>query len=114
VHFPRRSKRQAQLTSSEQNLIAHRLAETILRTGAIEEVEALGLTFVFSGTLSQENQTVYTGVEFLGVKESYSETKYQIQNLKAEGVYGQDGNERHIIYDAKELRNTVNDILQSN
>ena len=80
------------LPENDYAKIARLLAESILETGRTEEIEFNGLFFPFHGNISYQNHTRYTGVEFMGDRESYTETEYHLDVLDCFGIFNEEGN----------------------
>lgn len=78
-------------TKEQLKEIAAALREQIIRDGRPDEVDALGFTFVFSANVSCECETKYTGVEFLGARETYVKSNLIVRRLRLQGVYDSEG-----------------------
>lgn len=100
------------LTPSEAETAAQLLADTILRTGRVDDVTVGDLTVCLDGKLSSEERTVYTGVEMLGVRESFVRTDYYLERLTAEGVYDREGERLPVSVDTERIAKATNRLLQ--
>lgn len=103
------------LTQTDIDELSGLLADKIDETGRCEEIEHRERIFVFSGKVSQQTQRVLTGVEFLGVKESYIKTKKRLDFLTLEGTYDHSGKEisRITLKDLSSIKDAVNEKLRS-
>ena len=100
------------LTAKDREALSQGIATSILRCGSIDELEIAGYTFVFSGDISRTNRTIYTGVEYMGKKESYTVPDYHVNNLNLEGVYTKDGESIKSQIETTSLCYTINELLE--
>ena len=91
------------LTKEQLRQLSENLREQIIETEQADEVEAAGLTFVFRANISNEGERAYTGVEFLGDKESYIKRNLVVRRLRLEGVFDADGNDVKVDLDVNAL-----------
>ena len=93
VLMPENAPESPLLTENDYCIIAEEIASQIKEKGRPEEIFHNGILLSFQGKTSQETTTEYTGVEFLGMKESYLETRFRLDNLQCEGIFNEDGEE---------------------
>ncbi len=81
------------ITQDEALLLREGIVSSLTRSGTLEEIGAGGLVFVFSGTVKTSYSTAATGVEHLGMKETYTFTSITVEDLLLSGAYDASGNE---------------------
>ena len=91
------------LTKEQLRQLSENLREQIIETEQADEVEAAGLTFVFRANISNEGERAYTGVEFLGDRESYMKRNIVVRRLRLEGVFDADGKDVNVDLDVNAL-----------
>ena len=75
------------LTPSERRAAASLLLGQIERDGTVDMITVRGLCLCFDALLASECETLYTGVEFLGQRESYIRETVTVRGLRCTGVY---------------------------
>ena len=91
------------LNKEQVRKISLELREQIIVNGSADEVEAAGLSFVFSAKVSDEPERKTTGVEFLEDAETYVKSNLLVRRLRLDGVYDADGNEVETDLDPNDL-----------
>ena len=79
------------ITTAQLQDIADALADNLLRTGTPGEATIGDVTLTFGGRVSVHSETVLTGVELLGEKESYLKDIVTVSDLHLNGAYDEDG-----------------------
>ena len=67
--------------------------------------------YVFTCKTDKTDRKVYTGVEFLGMRESYIETEITLKSLVLESVYSLNGNELKTDIDCRKLEALISDSI---
>lgn len=83
--------------------LSKELVHSLILSGDIDEVSVDDLWYVFRPEIKVSSEKVYTGVEFLGDKESYFRTVYKVKPLNLEGVYDVMGNRVKCDFDPARL-----------
>lgn len=91
------------LTPSERRAAASLLLGQIERDGTVDMITVRGLCLCFDALLASECETLYTGVEFLGQRESYIRETVTVRGLRCTGVYDADGEDTGLCFDASSL-----------
>lgn len=71
--------------------IAQAAIEAILNGERLDEVQVAGIVFLLEAKISKETATAYTGVEFMGARETYSQTSYEVSCIVLLGAYDNEG-----------------------
>ena len=69
------------------------LTEQLRENGRLDEVTVNGYTFFFKGETDSSSATLYTGVEYMGDRESYVKEHIRVTGFALDGAYGPDGEE---------------------
>lgn len=95
----------------DYDILAETIADEILADQQIDEITIGERTFVFDCNITTESKTVYTGVEFMGDKEQYTETKYTLKSVTFTGAYNQDGDKLQMNIDTGKLESKISKLL---
>lgn len=91
------------ITQDETLLLREGIVSSLTQNGTLDEIEAGGLTFVFDGKVKSSYVKASTGVELLGMKETYAVTAITVDGLRLSGAYDVTGDEVATDLDPKEL-----------
>ena len=91
------------ITQNETLLLREGIVSSLTQNGTLDEIEAGGLTFVLDGKVRSRYAKASTGVELLGMKETYNVTAITVENLRISGTYDASGDEVATDLDPKEL-----------
>ena len=95
--------------------ISEQIADQIENKGQIDEVSISNLILIFHGKVKSEFEKGYTGVEFLGAKETYTREKKALTSLDLDEVFNSEG-ENVILKnypDTERILEITNSILKS-
>ena len=91
------------LTKNDYKEISEAVIETILNGSSLDEIEAAGLIFSLDADISEESETAYTGVEFMGDRETYTFNAYTIKDIVLLAVYDNKGQQVITDFDLSSL-----------
>lgn len=96
-----------QLTDTQYNIIAEELARLISERKCTDNILVGNRFFDFDTKIDQDSKAVFSGVEFLGVRESSYETVFTLRGLKLVGAYTLSGNPVKVNVDCERLASIV-------
>lgn len=97
--------------SVNYDILAETIAGEILAGHQIDELTIGERTFVFDCKITSDSERIYTGVEFMGDKEQYTETKYTLKSITFDGAYNQNGDELQMDIDTGKLESKISKLL---
>lgn len=101
--------RALQLTDAQYRSLAEEIAQRLTDRKYRDELLYGNRVYCFNAEVSKNSQITYTGVEWLGRRESHIETKLQLRSLSIEGVYSPGGTPIEADIDSQ----TIERIIQS-
>lgn len=97
--------------SVDYDILAETIAGEILAGRQIDEITIGEKTLVFDCKITSDLERVYTGVEFMGDKEQYIQTKYKLKSITLTGTYNQNGDELQTDIDIGKLQSQISKLL---
>lgn len=92
--------------------IAKTLAEAIKNHRSIDLVEVDGVCYEFDATVEETAETAYTGVEYMGARETYLQFSYDVA-LSFVGAYDNEDEDVAVELNAAELAAAVESFSDS-
>ena len=83
--------------------ICRQLYNSLESGSLIDEVTIDGITYVVDTAILEIEETVFTGVEYMGDRESYIEAHYEIAAAKFYGAFNKNGEEIKTDFDTNRL-----------
>lgn len=103
-------KKTITLTEAQYKMLAEEIAERISSNRDVDEILFSNHIWTFEAEVTKHYRTVFTGVEFLGSRESYSETEYILKSLKLSCVTTLSGIVRETDIDTGKLSDIIEKI----
>lgn len=97
--------------SVDYDILAETIADEILAGHQIDEITIGEKTLVFDCKITSDSERVYTGVEFMGDKEQYIQTKYKLKSITLTGTYNKNGDELQMDFDIGKLESQISKLL---
>lgn len=97
--------------SVDYDILAETIAGEILAGHQIDEITIGEKTLVFDCKITSDSERVYTGVEFMGDKEQYTETKYTLKSITLTSTYNKNGDELQMDFDIGKLESQISKLL---
>lgn len=101
--FTRRRK----LTDDDYELLAEEILDKVMRNEDLDDIEVHGLNVSFEARYHLEQQRAYTGVEFMGSRESYLQVTCEMKSLHCSEARDRHGRTVEVLADTARLANMV-------
>ena len=98
------------LNDTQYHQLAGLLAEAIKSDRGTDEILYGNRLYSFTCETEETEKDVFTGVEFLGMAECYTETEITLRNLVLDGVFTLSGNELKADIDCDRLKQLLSEI----
>lgn len=99
--------RALRLTDAQYRSLAEEIAQRLTDGKYRDELLYGNRVYCFNAEVAENSQITYTGVEWLGRRESHIETKLQLRSLSIEGVYSPGGTPIEADIDSQKIERII-------